>query len=224
MALTGTDVQLIASDIAKDPTLEVWDSDQILRFINEGQLSISSLRPDSSVAVAVITLVAGIRQTITGRRLLKILNSNGASDGSLPLSAPHIVEYDDFMRTYNQWVSDSSGSEIDEYAYDERDPDRFYITPGSDGASRYAEVLQAVVPAALTALTDPLSISDIYVPALAEWTLYRIFIQDSEYTPNYQRGISHAKNFYNLLQRKMPADLSITPNVESVAAAQRESA
>lgn len=222
MALTGTDIQVLASGIAKDPDNEVWGTDKMLRYINEAQQAVCLLRPDASIERRTIPLVAGTIQTITGRRLLKILNSNGAADGSNPLSAPHVVEYDDFMRTYDQWVADTSGSEIDDYAYDERDPTRFYITPGSDGVNRYAEILQAIVPTNLTALTNGLSVSDIYAPPMAEWVLWRVFGEDSEVTPNHQRAINHAKNFYGLLQRKAPADLGITPNLESIREAQEQ--
>ena len=164
----------------------------------------------------MLTLVAGVRQEITGRRLIKILNSNNASDGSQPVSSPHVVEYEDFMRTYDTWQNDQTGTEIDEYAYDERDPKRFYITPGSDGVNRYAEVLQAVSPADLSAMTDPLTVGDIYAPALAEWVMYRVFGQDSEYTPNYGRSINHLKNMYSMLGRKGPADLMVSANVDQV--------
>lgn len=219
MALTGTDIKLIALDVTKDIDGDVWTDEKLLRYINEGQKTICIIRPDASVEVAVIALVAGVRQEITGRRLIKVLNSNTAANGSSPVSSPHVVEFDDFMRTYGGWMNDTSGTDvIDEYAYDERDPSRFYITPGSDGINRYAEVVQATVPADLAAMTDPISISDIYAPALAEWALYRAFGQDSEYTPNYQRALNHLKNLYSMLGKKGPPDLITSPNVDSMRA------
>lgn len=218
MALTGTNIATDASAIAKDENQVVWVAADMLRWVNDAQRAVCLVRSDAYTNQATVTLVAGTRQSITGRRLVRVLSNASDSGGTIVAGskAPRTVDFQDLLNADRDWMTGNTGTSVREVAYDEREPTKFWVNPGSDGSSRFLNVLQSELPTDLTALTDPIVLSDIYAPAMVEWVLYRMFSYDSEVTPNIQRAQSHFTAFFNLLNVKMRSDFVTTPDVEDV--------
>jgi hypothetical protein len=95
-----------------------------------------------------------------------------------------IVEKDVLDSFSAAWTLSSSlapGANLDyykAYAMDSNDPLAFWLHPsGYDGAD--VIVTYAGIPAAVTALTNTLTLSDMYVPDLVDYLAYRALSKDA---------------------------------------------
>ena len=204
-----------ASELAQDDTNEVWSTPEALGWLNDGQRSVCILRPDANVLNHSVVLIPGTKQTITGRRIMDIMRNMG-SDGNTPGRAITIVDKK-VMDEFNfDWHIATPATVIEEYMYDIRDPNTFYVSPPADGATPpYVEISEAVNPTDMTVTTDPIDLNDIYAPALIEWMCYRFFGRDSEVTPSHGRALSYLQNFYGLLGKKFEMDLLAKPKTNT---------
>lgn len=204
-----------ASEIAQDETNVTWSTAQALEWLNEGQKAVASMRPDASVSVAPILLVPGTKQTIAGRRLMGISRNMG-SDGLTDGRAIRLVERG-IKDDYNpDWHTDTATLEVKEYIYDGRLPQDFWVWPPvSPAAAVYIETIEAVNPDDLTAVTDAISVSDIYAPPIIEWMCYRFFARDAEEVPEIQRAATHFNNFFTLIGEKTKVDMAVSPKVRA---------
>jgi len=96
----------------------------------------------------------------------------------------NIVEKDVLDSFSASWTSPSPkvpGTELDyykAYAMDPSDPLAFWLHPrGYDGAD--VIVTYAAIPTPVTAITDTLTLSDMYVPDLVDYLAYRALSKDA---------------------------------------------
>lgn len=200
-----------ASDVLNDASNVTWTTAQALEWLNEAQSTIALLRPDASSEIVNRVLVAGTKQTITGRRLLSVIRNMG-SDGSTPGKAlTHTTRENKDL--YNpDWHTDVSATVVQEYIYDSRVPDTFYVYPQVPASpSVFVELLQSIDPSDVADVEDPITLDNAYESAMVEWMLYRLFARDSEVTPNSVRSQVHYKSFFQLLGVKTQADIAVDP-------------
>jgi len=204
--ITGTAIVASASEVVRDPSNVEWTTANGLGWINDGQRAICVARPDASATVVDLTLVAGTKQSITGRRLLSIIRNMGA-DGATPGNGIRQVNRDVMDEYDPTWHTADTATTVQEYMYDSRFPTIFYVSPPVPASPVvHIEAIQSVTPTDLNALADPITLDDVYAPVLIEWVLYRFFGRDHETTANGQRAMRHLENFYKLLGVKTQAD------------------
>lgn len=204
-----------ASELAQDESNVTWSVAQALRWLNEAQRSVASVRPDSSISTASALLIVGTKQKISGRRIMGITRNMG-SDGLTCGKAIRLVERgvkDDFNP---DWHCDDPSLVVKEYIYDERLPQDYWVWPPvSPSADVYIEVLESVDPADVSSSADVITLNDIYAPSIIEWMAYRFFARDAEEIPELQRAALHFKNFFTLMGEKVSVDMAVSPKVRA---------
>lgn len=203
------------NETAQDEGGIIWESSQALEWLNDGQRAIVSLRPDASILNHAVILQAGTKQSITGLRFMAAMRNMGG-DGLTPGRAIRLVDRGAKDEADPDWHAETASSEVREYIYDARTPKEYYVSPPVvSSPDVYIEISEAVDPADVTAIGNPITLDNIYSPHLIEWMLYRFFSRDSEETPNIQRAISHFQGFFNLLGQKIQVDMAINPQVRA---------
>lgn len=204
---TGTDA----------PAGITWTTNELIRWVNDAQRAVALVRPDSTSVVNNIELVDGTKQSLPtgGLRLLSIVRNTG-SDGTTigrAVMGPVAREVKDSFDP--DWHTADAKTTTKEYLFDDREPTVFWVSPPAV-AGQQLEAIWSQVPAEVTVLeNDDLSVTDVYVPALQEWMLYRCFSRDAETTPNYARAGNHMRNFFNILGVKMQSDRTSSPKMRT---------
>jgi len=209
--VTGTEIQAKASELAGDADNVTWTTDQILAWINEAILLVASQRPDASVLHDAVQLSAGTKQTVTGRRPIRVVRNMGA-DGATPGDVVHFVDMEAKDRLEPGWHSATPDTTVLEWTWDEDDPTCYYVSPPVPSSPAvWVDLVQAVDPTAMAALTDTIPLDDVYTPAVLEWVMYRVFGRDAVETPNNARSMQHLQACAQLLGVKLRGDISIKP-------------
>jgi hypothetical protein len=61
-------------------------------------------------------------------------------------------------------------------------------------------------------LTSTITLDDIYISALTDYTLYRAYSKDAEYAANTTLASAYYQNFTALIQGKATAEMASNPN------------
>ena len=177
--LISTIVNSVLKTLNDDPATGETDGAryshaEILGYINDCQKDMVFLKPDTYTENENVLLTAGVKQTVPGKGLVKVvrnMGSDGATEGSI---IRFISDWDLFDLMNPDWASDDDGDEVDGYLFDERDPGHFYVTPPSTG---YIEVVYYDIP---TDSTTTITVDDIYVaPTIIPYCFYRAYAKDA---------------------------------------------
>lgn len=201
-------------DILQDTTSVRWPEPELIRYLNDAQREVVKDRPDSSAVNSPMQLVSGTKQTIPslGMRLIEVVRNMGP-DGETPGRAVRIVDREILDAQHPNWHFDDPSNVVKHYAHDNRDPRHFYVYPPIPALAQvYLEVVYSSAPTEIVSGTDDLSLDDIYANALIDYTLYRAYSKDSEYTGNANRATSHYQAYQQSLGLKTQVDWGITPN------------
>lgn len=204
-----------ANEIAQDVDQVTWTPAQGLSWLNDAQLAICNLRPDASVSRGTVKLSPGVTQTIEGRRLMAV-HWNMGSDGSTRGRAIRLIERGVMDDSYPDWPAETADPTVLEYMYDTRNPQQFDVYPPvPDTPDVWIEASQATNPDEIADASDPITLDDVYAPALVSWMAYRYFSRDSEETPNWARAAGFYRDVFNLLDVKLRFDLMVNPKLRN---------
>jgi len=178
-----------------------WLDSEMLIWVNAGQREVAVYKPDASTINASVILVPGSKQTIPAdaTRLSRIIRNMG-TDGTTPGRAIRIVEQEILDAQNPDWHTDTASASVKHYIYDKSDPKTFYVTPPQPATGLgYVEMSYPAVPADLTALSDTISIDDIYSNALTSYLMFRSLSKDATYT---KKGVD-ADTYYSAFLTSM---------------------
>lgn len=213
--ITAGEIVVQCQELAQDESGDIWTAAEGVAWVNDAQRAIAIARIDASVSRGSMQLVPGIKQSITGRRLVAVhynLGSDGATVG-LPV---RLIERGIKDESDPLWTTETAATQIFEYMYDEDNPKNFDVSPPVHASTQvHIEVTQGVDPTDCADLNSTIDLDDIYVPAIIEWVMYRFFGRDSEETPNHQRAISYFGNFFHLLGVKIKSDMFSSPHMRN---------
>lgn len=160
-----------------------WTPAEALWWINDGQREVVNQLPRANAARAVPALVAGTRQTLvalgltTGIEVLDVVR-NFAADGTTVGKAITRRERDYLDEMLPDWHS-ATGTAVEHWFFDERDPKAFYVYPAVTG-SRCAEVIYSALPTDLGSLASTITLDDTYANALQFFVLFSFFSKDAK--------------------------------------------
>ena len=201
-------------DILQDTTKIRWPEPELLRYLNDAQREVAKDRPDSTAANTSMTLSAGTKQQIPalGLKLIDIPRNMGAN-GTTPGRAIRIIDREALDAQRPDWHTEAAESAIKHFMHDARDPLRFYVyPPASSNPVMQVEVVYSTAPAEISALTDDLGVPITYANALIDFTLYRAYSKDAEYTANINRAAGHYNAYLQALGLKGQVDQVMAPN------------
>jgi hypothetical protein len=191
--VTGTQIAEAVRVVLNDSDGSRYTDADILKWINEGHAECALLNPRAYPVRYIHTLTAGTRQTITqGHAVLDVprnMDADGVTPGRAiwPTSRPTMDAIDP------DWHSDT-GAYVHHIIPANAEPKVFYVWPAVSGGK--VEVIVGAPPAKLAALTDAISLDDIYEVALTNYVLYRcLSIEDEEQSA--QRAAAYYSLFVN---------------------------
>jgi len=194
-------------NILQDNTNVRWTEGELIDYLNDGQREIVNIRPDSTATHSNVSLSTGTEQSIPtdGLRLIKVLrNMSGTGTDATGSRTIRQVELSDLDIINRDWHSSSvtgpaaHGTIVKNYAFNEKDPRKFYVYPGISG-SAYVEVVYSKNPTNISAGTDLIQVDDIFANALINFVLYRAFLKESEYANN----VAVASGYFNAFNQTL---------------------
>ena len=171
-----------ARTIFQDDTAVRWPDAECLGWLNDGQREIVISRPEANVVNAMMTMVAGTKQTIPaiGVQLIDVIRNMTGVGNATPGGVVRLIDREVLDSTIPTWHSDlaAASGEVKHYVFDGRDPKTFYVYPQSSGVTGVEIVYSAsptdVVGAGAGGIlngTEVISLVDIYVNALLDYSL-----------------------------------------------------
>lgn len=200
-----------AAVILQDTENVRWTVAELLKWLSDGQASIVQLKPDAGTVNTSVRLKAGARQELpaVGISLVDIPRNMGL-DGATPGDAVRMADREDMDANAPGWMTAAPSATVLNFVCNKADPLHFYIYPPQPGTGQgYVEMVYVAYPAAVEAITDAISLPDIYAPMLLDFVLYRAYQKDAEDAVNAQRSTTHMAAFLNMLG--VQAKSSITP-------------
>lgn len=192
-----------ATNLLQDIGNVHWTRPELLRYLNQAQVQVVSVRPDANSVTQELTLVQGARQTLPsgGIQVLDVIrNVNGRA---ITLKSREIIDSINL-----NWLSLSSSSAIKHYMVDQRDPKSFYVYPPAQLNSK-VEVLFSMLPTSI-AETDPI-FNALYANQILDWILYRAYSKDAESAADLGKAAVYRDSFYASLGVKTQTDLAFDP-------------
>ena len=211
--LTRVRTQLIDDGASRQPPQPVrWTDDELLRWLSDGQRTIVAMDPSLGMVTSALKLVAGTQQTLpAGAFLLLDIQRNAGKDGQTPGRAITVVSRENLDRTDPNWHASLRSDVTYHYIYDPKQPLVYYVYPPSTGQS-YVEVSRATTPPDFTALTDVVTIEDLYQTALFDYVMFRAHQKDSDYSAGDQKAQAYLSLFQMFMTGHEAAKLDVSPN------------
>jgi len=217
MAVTAQSILRRVTETLQDPTSIRWPISELVRYFNDAQREIITLRPDACVITASVPLVAGTRQSLPagGTKLVDIARNSGGTRRAVRITNREILD-----AQMPGWPGMAGTTEVLHYMHDPREPRHFHVYPPA-AAGAALEVTYASMPADIaepldgglyTTVTGSLGLPDIYANAVQDYVLYRAYMKDSEYAGNAARAQAHYAAFANALGMELKAAVAIAPN------------
>lgn len=218
MAITAQNVIHRVATTLQDLTAVRWTTDELVRYLNDGQRELVMFRPDASNTSATFTCVAGPRQTLPadGIKLLDVVRNvaTASNKGHVNMIQRSLLD----VQVPNWYAKDESVN-IAHYMYDGREPTAFYVYPPATNTAQL-EINYSTYPAAIsepgasttyTSVTGNVDLPDIYANALVDYVLYRAYSKDSEQAGNAQRAAAHYAAFGNALNIEVQGTTGVAP-------------
>ncbi len=219
--LTGTYIASKVHELMVDFDGDTYTSDQLVEWINEAQRAVCLVRPDAKVSTSILTLVAGVKQSLpaASRRLMRItMNMSSGDYGTATRGAP--VNGPINMRLWDRYdetwaaVKSPAPTAVEEYAYALSNPTVFWVRPGMvSGTALYLEAELADLPTDLSVIGDSIDLKDVYSPPIINYVAACFLLRDDERTPNHIRGQYHMQQFFTLLGVKTQAEALVAPEL-----------
>jgi len=213
--ITGTNIVDRAAIVLQDTTGVRWpQTEELLLWLNDGQREVVLRKPDAYAQNTVVQLVGGTKQSIpaTGIQLLDIIRNMGTG-GATPGRAITRIDRQILDEQRPDWHSETVSVETKHYMFDSRDPKHFYVYPPQHATAGQVEEVYSASPTDLSALTDTITLDDIYSGVLLDYILYRAYSKDADLSPSApQRAVAHYNSFLSSLGAKGQIEQIINPN------------
>jgi hypothetical protein len=205
-------------DATQDPTNVRWTAPEVIRYANDGQREIAMYRPDAFATNTVFTCAAGSKQALpAGATKLISVTRNGTTGRVVTPIKREMLD-----ATVPGWHGTAQAAEVLHTMYDERDPLVFYTYPPATVAAtlqmHYANTPTDIpTPSTnfLAGVSGNLSVADLFVNALLDYTLFRAYSKDSEFAANQGRADAALARFAQALGIEIKTTLAFSPNQNS---------
>lgn len=203
MAVTGQTITDKCKTTLIDPNHTRWGEPEYLAAINEGQRQIVNLRPEAGTVGESVNTVPGARQSLPAGalRLVSVLSGPGGQ-------AVTEVATETMDRYRPAWRNETADA-AEHYLFDDREPTTYYLYPGPAEAGT-ALVRYVKAPSELSDLADPISLPDLYEPALRFFVMYFLLSKDTG-AADFQKAGTYYGMFAQLLAGKVEASQMLNP-------------
>lgn len=191
------------AETLQDPTGVRWSTDELVRYLNDGQREIFIHRPDLGTKTDVVTLEAGSRQILPEHavKLIEVRANAGGKRGAIHVCSQYLLD-----SVVPNWRSMRPTSEIKNYVFDS-EPRVFHVYPPATAGTQVEAVfvglpddiaeIGAGEPA--SSVRGALSVPPIFAGALRDYILFRAYSKDSEHAANAALAQAHYAAFAGAL-------------------------
>ena len=222
MAITAQSIIQRIVKVLNDETSVRWTIPELVRYFNDGQRDIATLRPDLASIRTMHTLTAGHKQSLpaNGTKLIDV-NANG-NKGAVTIVASAILD-----AQIRNWRNLPGTNDILHYTYDPREPKTFEVYPPAL-ATAVLDIEYSALPADIptpaegttfTAVTGDFAMGDLFANAQQNYILYRCYTKDTEYTANPQRAAAFQQAYANDLGVEIKMTVGVGPTEKKIASA-----
>lgn len=216
-------IKRIVRDL-NDETSVRWTIPELVRYFNDGQREIATLRPDSMSQRVMLQLVAGAKQSIpvNGTKLIDV-NANGAGNkGAVTLVASAILD-----AQVRNWRNLPGALEVLHYTYDPREPKTFEVYPPAlsesvvdlEFSALPVDIPEPPEGTTYTSVVGDFAMSDLFANAQQHYILFRCYSKDTEYTANPALAQSYQQMYANDLGVELKMTLVSSPTQKKQASA-----
>ena len=226
MTISASSIVRRATNIIMDETSIRWPAHEVVRWLNDAQRAIVSVRPDAINVTGTANLATGPRQDLDLMTLaqlpLKLIrawrNTAAASNkNAVMLTAQHLLD-----SQQPNWYQMAPSINIQHYMFDPRDPKTFYCYPpaaaGAQLEINYAayptDIVEPTVGANYSDVLGNLTVPDIYDGPVLDMVLYRCYLKDSEFAGNQERAAKHRDAAIAALGMEIKATLAVQPQLK----------
>lgn len=163
-----------------------WSNEELLRWISDGQREVVKHKPEANVVTAVFTPVVGeTYQTLDFNACYKLVRVEAnVVSGDTPIygTAIRLVQRDVLDSFQPGWhsrvetVPETTGAFFRAWAACAHDPRGFYLYP-TPVAGQQVWVTYAAVPGELADVEAALTLSDLYLDPLHDYTVFRAYLK-----------------------------------------------
>lgn len=214
MATTAQSIIQRVAETLFDRTSVKWTVDRLVRYLNDGQREIVTLRPDAMNTATNLTLAAGAKQAIPndGEKLIKVL-----ANASTSKRACTKVDINLLDNQVPGWRGLNGATEILHWAFDPLEPKAFEVYPPADAsgavlmieyAKRPTDIVEPPAGSLYTAVTGDISVGDLFGNALQDYILYRCHAENTQYAQP-ARAQAHYAAFGNALGVELKATVAL---------------
>lgn len=195
----------LARVLLKDVAGVRWPDDELLDWLNNGQLQIVVVRPDANAKKVDLTLVAGVEQSIPagGLKLLDVSRNVGGR-------AITLISRDQLNAFDPDWYEALQQAVVKHYLFDAADPKSFEVYPPVEAGVK-VRVLYSASPARVTDPNDDLELDDAYEGPLVDWVCYRAWIKNTDSPTDAGRAANSLATFMQALTGKTQTDQATRP-------------
>lgn len=212
--MKGQDIVDRARIVLHDAAATRWPNTELALWINDGCKYIAVQRPDSCPVNQLMTLAAGSKQSIgaltpKGVRLLDVVRT----EAGRAITLVDRQELDTYSPT---WHADTAGA-TENYVFDNRDPQTFYVWPPAQAGSKI-EVIYSRVPVEIAVgelASVDLSLDNLYADALLNYVLFRSYAKEAEATHSADLAALYLQACNTALGIKTSADVAASPDLNS---------
>lgn len=215
MATTAQSIIRRVSDTLFDVTSVRWTADRLVRYLNDGQREIVTLRPDAMNTAIDHPLVAGAKQAIptNGEKFITALAN------ASPSSKRACTKVDRALLDSQipGWRGMAGATEILHWMYDPLEPKAFEVYPPAaasgavlmiEYAKRPTDIVEPAAGSLYTAVTGDISVGDLFGNALQDYILYRCHAENTQYAQP-ARAQAHYAAFGNALGVELKATVAL---------------
>lgn len=135
----------------------------MLSWLNDGLLELVKLDPTIGITTHAVSMVAGVKQSVTGLLIEKFAYFKPVAISFLNKALPG-------------WEAHAASATVLFVAYDPLTPKEYWVYPPQPTGTSATMMLSEVLPlTALTTINDNLPCNDLYGPALIDYLCYRCY-------------------------------------------------
>lgn len=211
MTITVSSVVLEVSTQANDQgavPYTRWTQAMLVQYLNDALIQIGIYRPDAFSQTFDTALVAGAQQSLpAGFSFLKSVDSNAAASNcpGSPITEANL----DILRAFFKKPCLPQGGDafyrVVSYAYDQKNPQIFYVSPPVPDDNVGTEVTMTAVGEAQTYTTADITANTViqmdqkYRNAIVAWMLYKVYEIDTESVSSRQTKLDNLDIFWKTL-------------------------
>ena len=183
-----------------------WSQAELVTYLNDALILVGNFRPDALTSTTDVALVPGAQQTLpAGFSFLKSVDYNATNSNcpGSPITEANLDILRAFFKKPCLPTGGASDYRVTSFAYDQKNPQIFYVSPPVPDDAAGLEVTATLVGGAPSYTTADLSatvgIDPKYKNALIEWMLYRAYQVDTESVSSRQTKLDSYAAFWKIL-------------------------